>query len=535
LGNLPSLGKAKVEVRADLSKYKRDLKSAEKQTNKATKLISNSFKTMGAAIVAIGLKNIIADTIGAFGEQEKAIRSVQVAIEQQGGAWSELGTGVLKLASDLQGKTVFGDEATLAAMAKAINTGADYKKVVESTGIAQDIAAATGRDLGTIFELIGRAIQGQSEQLGRYVPAIKDLNNEQRDWVNVQKILNKQFAGQAAKLATTQTSRIIQMKNAWGDLKEVVGELILKIGSPAVGGLLGAINAVNKSMSAASDGAVSASDKIKKAQEKWLSFYQAKLITVEAAQKKLFEEQDVLLRTSEIFGVFGEEKRVKALDVINSQLDEQEALWDSVNSQINHFTDALSGMGGEASVEKDMPVIAPLAGKVGQVGAGFEISPESVDVFVDKSIQSFDRLKAKLTEFQQGQKDTFFQFVGNPMNQMFDDLISGTLKLDMAFQSLMKSMIQEIGKFLARQATMQFFKLFLKFTGFAINPVVGAAALGAGELGDELDIGGPSTASAPNGGSGQSIIMNINVGEDRLAQAVINSLDFEGRRSVGAF
>jgi hypothetical protein len=217
--------------------------------------MSNSIGKFGKALGALGIAAVGAslvklgrDAVKAFKVQETAVRGLTTGMKLQGATIREI-NDALKTASTLQAKTVFGDEETIDAMKKAVATGADYTEVVKSASLAQDIASATGRDLGTIFELLGRGIQGDVTMLQRYVPSIKLLNKEQKTWANIQKILNAQFGGTAAKNAQTYTGQVQQMSNAWGDLQEQAGKAILVITAPAISKMLGIFESLNELLS----------------------------------------------------------------------------------------------------------------------------------------------------------------------------------------------------------------------------------------------------------------------------------------------
>jgi len=253
--NLGSIGETNVQIVADDKKLRKGLKSAQGQTEKSSNAMSNSIGKFGKALGALGIAAVGAslvklgrDAVKAFKVQETAVRGLTTGMKLQGATIREI-NDALKTASTLQAKTVFGDEETIDAMKRAVATGADYTEVVKSASLAQDIASATGRDLGTIFELLGRGIQGDVTMLQRYVPSIKLLNKEQKTWANIQKILNAQFGGTAAKNAQTYTGQVQQMSNAWGDLQEQAGKAILVITAPAISKMLGIFESLNELLS----------------------------------------------------------------------------------------------------------------------------------------------------------------------------------------------------------------------------------------------------------------------------------------------
>lgn len=189
------------------------------------------------AVAGMGLMYLGKKLVDASNKQEEAVQRARASIEQLGGSWDVLGQKILKLASDRQKVTWFGDEDTLRAFSLATDAAGDYMEVMRNLSLIQDIAAGTGRDLATIAEYIGRAIGGDVNMLARYVPAIRRLNKEQRDWTHVRQILIKTYGGRAEELVKNETGRLKQMANNLGDLVEKGGDLLKKILIP-IGNLL---------------------------------------------------------------------------------------------------------------------------------------------------------------------------------------------------------------------------------------------------------------------------------------------------------
>ena len=112
-----------------------------------------------------GLYNGIKGLLDAHLEQEKANRLVTLAFKEQ---TSEM----QKFASAIQKVTNYGDEQTLPLMAKLSTT---YKltseEIKQLTPLLLDFAdanASTGMSISSAFDLMGRAVNGNTEMLGRY-------------------------------------------------------------------------------------------------------------------------------------------------------------------------------------------------------------------------------------------------------------------------------------------------------------------------------------------------------------------------------
>jgi hypothetical protein len=319
---LADIGKLTALIELQSKQFDQMMKRTAKNTDKGFKkmkkssdLFSKSLKALPALIGGIAVGAAMRSMVDKFKQQEMAVRSVQVAIEQQGGAWDKLGKTVLELASELQEKNVFGDEATLQAMAKAINTGADYTEVIRNASLAHDIAAATGRDLEMVYELIGRAIQGDVTMLQRYVPAIKQLNAEQRDWLNVRELLVNTFGGQAAKLAQTETKQLEALVNQWGDLLEKGGEMVLKKTGPAVKTLTSLVSDYNAELDKKND--LAPTPEIDKSYKKIIK-YEKEWLKLEGERNLIDLERSKYHKLGKSPGVFSDNQLTKKNEEISA-------------------------------------------------------------------------------------------------------------------------------------------------------------------------------------------------------------------------
>ena len=239
------LGKLTVVVETDLNKLKKDMGTAQGEVQSTANKMTTALKAVGAAFIAMGALRAIKEVTAAFKIQEMAVRSVQTALEQQGGSWLELGSSVKKTASALQDITVFGDEETMQAMAKAMNAGMNYADVIKDIGFFQDVAAATTRDLGSVTEVLARAYGGEMSTLTRLMPIVMKLKAEERSWLNIRKLIVETYGGRAAELAKTYTGQLQQLSNQWNDLKEKAGEVMLKVTAPGVKPVLSHIKLIN--------------------------------------------------------------------------------------------------------------------------------------------------------------------------------------------------------------------------------------------------------------------------------------------------
>lgn len=174
------------------------------------------------------LSSGIKDVVQAFVTQEKAVMSVQAALRQQGGEWNRASKDLADFAGELQKLTIYGDEATMQVMAMGMNMGISRDQIKDATKAAMGLAAAYNMDLGGAMRLLGRAANGSTEMLSRYGIHVDKTKSKQEQFSEALRIGAKNFALAEAE-ADTLGGRITQMGNAWGDLKEYIGEAIAGI------------------------------------------------------------------------------------------------------------------------------------------------------------------------------------------------------------------------------------------------------------------------------------------------------------------
>jgi len=229
---------------------KAQIEQFERQMNKASSIAKGTGQKMGQAMEEVEKKNknlikslfslkgalaAVGVTAGimmakrwveASNRQEQAVQRLRALIKAQGEDYEKLTPIIERATAALQKKTTYGDEVQMEAMAKMKAVGVSTLEMLKAWPLVLDVAAGANLDLATAAMYVGRAMKGQPEMLARYIPAIRNLSEEQRNWTNVQEILIKQFAGVAREMAKTPAGKVQQLANAWGDLQEKLGDVV---------------------------------------------------------------------------------------------------------------------------------------------------------------------------------------------------------------------------------------------------------------------------------------------------------------------
>jgi hypothetical protein len=207
---------------------------------------------LGIGALVIGAKKAVA----AVTVQEQAEKKLQAVLQATGHAAGFSAAELQQYASELQGVTNYGDEATISAMgmlATFKNIKGDMFK--EATAAMQDMSAVMGTDMKSSVVQIGKALNDPIKGMASLsrvgvtfsesqIKQVKTLQ-KQGDLLGAQRIimteLQSQFGGAAAKMADPLT----QVGNAIGDIWEKVGGFIKPVFVTIAQGFLSAIDYVS--------------------------------------------------------------------------------------------------------------------------------------------------------------------------------------------------------------------------------------------------------------------------------------------------
>lgn len=243
------IGDAILEIRTDTKKLVKGMSAAKQKADKSmqqmqsradkfAKFMKGAMGIGGVVLVYNKLKRVVGDLVTTYGVQETAEAKLKSAIRATGKEASISADTLFQYASELQGVTTYGDEATISAMAMLQQLGDLNEEGLKQTiPLVQDFAAAMGVDLETAASLVGKTLGSSTNALSRYGLEVDMTGTKQEKLTSLSDAMEKQFGGMAQQLAITSTEAITQYNNALGDLKEVYGETISKGMEPFVRGL----------------------------------------------------------------------------------------------------------------------------------------------------------------------------------------------------------------------------------------------------------------------------------------------------------
>ncbi len=252
-------------------KFTADSKNAEKGINKVTSKI-NEFSKKVSSIGNSGAVKGIANLSLAVGGVGKAFSAVTQAVGQAVAALNECGDawkvqlnaersldaaarnnpflngqsvkGLKEFASQLQSVSNFGDEELLPMMSQLAAAGRTQSEIMDIMSAAVDVAASGTMSLESAVKGLNQTYSGSVGAMGKTLPALKGLTDEQLKNGEAVKMVAQAYKGQAE--ATADAAK--QMKNAWGDVKEVIGAGWTDLLAPAQKALAGFFSSMATSL-----------------------------------------------------------------------------------------------------------------------------------------------------------------------------------------------------------------------------------------------------------------------------------------------
>jgi hypothetical protein len=200
-------------------------KQAESATAKLNKGVKNLARTFGVAFGAAALVTYSKRAIKAFADDEKAARSLSVALANTGNAFASI--GVEKFIDDLQRTTGVLDDNLRPAFQTLVTATGDVTKSQKALGLALDISAATGKDLGSVSSALAKGFTGQTTALSRLGAGLSKATLASGDMDAIMTELNDKFSGQATAAVQGYSGQIALLNVALANSAEIIGKDLL--------------------------------------------------------------------------------------------------------------------------------------------------------------------------------------------------------------------------------------------------------------------------------------------------------------------
>lgn len=130
-------------------------------------------------------------------------------------------------ASELQSRSLFGDEAIIEQQAYLAALGLSEQQISATIEAAAQLSAALGIDLTSAVKNLAKTYGGMTGELGESIPALKSLTKEQLMAGEAIKYVKANYKGFVETAAATADGPLVQFKNKIGDIAERLGTFLL--------------------------------------------------------------------------------------------------------------------------------------------------------------------------------------------------------------------------------------------------------------------------------------------------------------------
>jgi hypothetical protein len=200
-------------------------KQAETATQKLEKSVGRLGKQLLGVFAAGKLLAFGKNAAKAFAADEKAARSLALALANTGNAFAAI--EVEKFIADLQRATGVLDDNLRPAFRTLLTATGDVRKSQDGLALALDIAAGTGRDLSAVSLALAKAYGGQTTALSRLGAGLSKATLASGDLDLIITELTNKFKGQALAAAEGYAGSMARLAVASENAKEIIGKDLL--------------------------------------------------------------------------------------------------------------------------------------------------------------------------------------------------------------------------------------------------------------------------------------------------------------------
>jgi hypothetical protein len=200
-------------------------KKAINDSQKLEKSVAKLGKQLAGVFAASKLLAFGKASVKAFAEDEKAARSLALALANTGNAFAAI--GVEKFIGDLQRATGVLDDNLRPAFRTLLTATGDVKKSQDALALALDISSGTGKDLSAVTAALSKGFSGQTTALSRLGAGLSKATLASGDMDAITQALTDKFKGQALAAAQGYSGQMDRLAVASANAKEIIGKDLL--------------------------------------------------------------------------------------------------------------------------------------------------------------------------------------------------------------------------------------------------------------------------------------------------------------------
>ena len=270
-------------IKEGLQKAEQDLNSFNVATEKIGEKIKNALSFAAVVYSFEKLGKAAFDCFKEFGEAERRIQRLQIAL---GGSETAV-SRMEQLIGDLKKQTLASKDQIEDLVGELAMLGKSESEIEKISRAAVNLSNVTGQDLNSAFMLINGTFTGTAGRLERLIPEIGNLSKEQLAAGVAVDLINTKFGEMSRQLAENNIpQKIKNITDNWSDLKENLGETVAPLFNPIIEG----INRIIEGWNNATKASKLHADFLTKASYNQKIIAQEGLVQIYTEQLRLFDQ-----------------------------------------------------------------------------------------------------------------------------------------------------------------------------------------------------------------------------------------------------
>jgi hypothetical protein len=201
------------------------LKKGKKEISAFDKNVQSLGKTFAKVFGSIALVNFGKNAVNAFIDSEKAAAKLRTTVSNLGLEFEQPGIETYLKNLSLQFGIV--DESLIPGFQRLLIVTKDVAQAQSLFETALNVSAGTGKDLTAVSTSLSKAYLGDNAALGRLGVGLSKAQLKSASFLEVQRTLNVNFAGQASAAVEGYAGSMAKLTVAVDESKEAIGKGLL--------------------------------------------------------------------------------------------------------------------------------------------------------------------------------------------------------------------------------------------------------------------------------------------------------------------
>ena len=201
------------------------LKKGKKEISAFDKNVQSLGKTFAKVFGSIALVNFGKNAVNAFIDSEKAAAKLRTTVSNLGLEFEQ--PGIENYLKNLSLQFGIVDESLIPGFQRLLIVTKDVAKAQSLFETALNVSAGTGKDLTAVSTSLSKAYLGDNAALGRLGVGLSKAQLKSASFLEVQRTLNTNFAGQAAAAVEGYAGSMAKLTVAVDESKEAIGKGLL--------------------------------------------------------------------------------------------------------------------------------------------------------------------------------------------------------------------------------------------------------------------------------------------------------------------